>query len=192
MAEDFILESLLNGSSFRLRILRFFFYHLEQSFSVSEVAKSINIKKSLANKEFKQLQRIGFLKKVGKKSILNSTFVFLEGLRNLFSKTSPIFRQEIKKEIIRIAPVKMLVFSGIFFGEAEAELDLLVVAEKFNSRKLEKLLVKLEKYLGRPINYSLMNRKEFEYRWGMFDRFLQDVFEGDYEIAVNKIGFEGL
>jgi len=190
--EDFILDSLLNGSLFRLRVLRFFLYHPDHSFPPQEVAKSTNIKKSFAAKEFKQLQKIGFLNKAGKKFILNKTFVFLEELRSLVAKTSPDFRHQIKKEILRIAPVKMLVFSGVFFGDVETELDLLVMAEKFNSRKLEKLLLKLEKYLGRQINYSLMNRKEFEYRWGMFDRFLRDIFEGDYEIAINKIGFESV
>lgn len=185
------MDSLLNGSLFRIRVLRFFFYHPDHSFPPQEVAKLTNIKKSFAAKEFKQLQKLGFLNKVGKKFILNKTFVFLEELRSLVTKTSPDFRHRIKKEILKIAPVKFLVFSGVLFGDSEAELDLFIVAEKFNTKKLEKLTAKLEKYLGRPINYSLMNRKEFEYRWGMFDRFLRDVFERPYEIIINKIGFEG-
>ena len=134
--EDFILESLLNGPPFRVRVLRFFFCHPEHSFSVKEVAKSTNVRRPLITKEFKQLQKIGLLKKVGKKTILNPTFFFLDELRVLATKTSPSFRQELKRMILKISPVKFLVFSGIFFSGIESEVDILVVAEKFNSKKL--------------------------------------------------------
>ena len=151
----------------------------------------IKIRRPLVSREFKELKKIGFLKKAGRKFILNPDFIFLEELKSLVTKTSPGFRQEVKKMILKISPARFLVFSGIFFGDLEVEVDILAVAEKFNPKKLEKLAAKLAKNLGRPINYSVMNRKEFEYRWRMFDRFLRDIFEGPYEILINKIGFEG-
>jgi len=54
--------------------------------------------------------------------------------------------------------------------------------------KLRTFLRSLEAEIGREIKFSLMDREEFDYRFGMFDRFIRVLLEGPHEKIINKIG----
>ena len=46
----------------------------------------------------------------------------------------------------------------------------------------------LEAEVGREIRLSIMDKEEFEYRYGMFDRFVRVMLEGPHEKIINKLG----
>jgi len=66
--------------------------------------------------------------------------------------------------------------------------DLFIVGEDIHKEKLRKFLRALEAEVGREVKLSIMDKEEFDYRYGMFDRFVRVLLEGPHEKIINKLG----
>ena len=62
------------------------------------------------------------------------------------------------------------------------------MGDDINKEKLRTFLKALEVEVGREIKLSIMDKEEFDYRFGMFDRFVRVLLEGPHEKIINKIG----
>ena len=124
--------------------------------------------------------------------VLNPDFEFFEELRSLILKSSPSEKDRMIKKISGLGRIRLAVISGIFLGEGidtgGSVTDLLVVGEDINRERLRSFLRGLEAEIGREVRFSLMDKEEFEYRYGMFDRFVRVLLEGPHEKIINKIG----
>ena len=76
--------------------------------------------------------------------------------------------------------------SGIFVGRDEAPIDILAVGT-INRNKLKNLVRNFEKELSKPINYTIMTKSEFQYRYNITDRFLYDLLGGKNMIIINSL-----
>ncbi len=125
---------------------------------------------------------------------LNPEFEFLEELRSLILTASPAEKNRLTKRISGLGSVKLAVISGIFLNNPDSNVetnpvaDLLVVADDINRKKLNAFLKALEAEVGREIHFSLMEKEEFIYRFGMFDRFVRTLLEGPHEKIINRLG----
>ncbi len=63
--------------------------------------------------------------------------------------------------------------------------DIFMVGD-VDKEKVEHLIKKFEKTVGRQFNYTVMAKKEFEYRSRIVDRFLFDVFDSKHILLVDK------
>lgn len=126
--------------------------------------------------------------------ILNPEFEFFLELRNLILKSSPAERHLMIKKILALGRVKLAVVSGIFMNNSnlinktDSEVDLFIVGDNIEKYKLRKLLKSLEAEVGKELRFGLMEKDEFEYRYGMFDRFVRVLLEGPHEKLINKLG----
>lgn len=140
-------------------------------------------------------------KKAGKRTkvdqatyALNSNFEFFEELRNLILKSLPAEKDKMVKKILNLGKIKLAVVSGIFMPENnglsfyDTVADLFVVGDDINKRKLKIFLTALEAEVGKEIKFTLMDKDEFQYRYGMFDRFIRVLLEGPHEKIINKLG----
>ena len=88
----------------------------------------------------------------------------------------------------------MAVISGVFFnnkdslGALGSEVDLFIVGDDINKKRLRLFLKSLEAEVGKEIRFGLMEKEEFEYRYGMFDRFVRVLLDGPHEKLINKLG----
>ncbi|OGN06375.1 MAG: hypothetical protein A2750_03915 [Candidatus Yanofskybacteria bacterium RIFCSPHIGHO2_01_FULL_45_42] len=125
---------------------------------------------------------------------LNPRFEFFNELQALILKASPAERGSLVKKINKLGRVKLAVVSGIFLNRTsgmsayEAPADLFAVIDDVNKRKLNSFLQGLEAEAGCEIRFTLMDKDEFDYRHGMFDRFIRVLFEGPHEKIINKLG----
>lgn len=124
---------------------------------------------------------------------LNTGFEFFEELKNLILKSSPAQKDEMVKRISELGRVRLAVISGIFMNTNgsdifESPADLFIVADDVNKRRLKRLLGSLEADVGKEIKFSMMDKEEFQYRYGMFDRFIRVLLEGPHEKIINKLG----
>ena len=142
-------------------------------------------------------------KKVVKKSrpskdverfILNPDFEFFHELRTLILKASPAERNSMIRRIGRLGRVKLAVISGILLNSSDGTdtsttvADLFLVADDVNRSRLSVFLKSLEAEVGKEIRFGLMEKEEFDYRFGMFDRFVRVLLEGPHEKIINKLG----
>lgn len=129
----------------------------------------------------------------GQRYILDSSFEFFSELKSLILKASPAEKDLLIKKILTLGRIKLAVVSGIFLNTnmelcSNAVADLFIVGDDISKDRLRTFLRSLEAEVGREIKFSLMDREEFDYRFGMFDRFIRVLLEGPHEKIINKIG----
>jgi len=188
-----VLEKLFDSPA-KLRLLKLFLRNPETQFTLSDIKKRTILSTSQINKELKKLEDIELIKgrkvrgKRDKRYELNEDFVFIGELQNLILKSSPADQEKIAKKLKGIGGVKLAVLSGVFMRHdaEDARADLLIVGDRISNKKLTSFMKNLEAEAGTEINYALFNKKEFEYRQQMFDRFLRDILEKPHKKLINN------
>lgn len=139
-------------------------------------------------------------RKIGKKGVslsrtnvtytLNPEFEFYYELKNLILKSSPGEKDEMVNKIMHLGKIKLAVVSGVFLNEPDQPevSDLFIVGDDIDRQKLNRFLKYLEALVGKEIKFTLMDKEEFKYRHGMFDRFIRVLLEGPHEKLVDRLG----
>jgi hypothetical protein len=117
----------------------------------------------------------------------NSDFVLFEEIRSLIIKAQILYGRDFINKLKKAGSVKLLIFTGKFVNRPEMPVDLLIVG-RFNKPKFARLIKSLEEELGREINYTLMDSKEFKYRREVSDVFLYFIWENKKIVAIDEIG----
>ena len=123
---------------------------------------------------------------------LNPKFEFFEELKSLILKSSPAEKDKMIKRISGLGRIKLAIASGVFTGGSDpasyrdSEVDLFIVGDDINKKRLRTFLKSLEAEVGKEIKFGLMEKDEFEYRHGMFDRFIRVLLDGPHEKLINK------
>ena len=125
---------------------------------------------------------------------VNPEFEFFKELRELILKSSPAEKNKMTRRITGLGRVKLAVASGILVNgknpnnNIESEVDLFIVGDDINKSRLSSFLRSLEAEVGKEIRFGVMEKDEFEYRYGMFDRFVRVLLENPHEKLINKLG----
>lgn len=125
------------------------------------------------------------------KYFLNPDFEYYAELKSLVLKSSPAEKQDLTSKISRLGRVSLAIIAGVLINDDNPVpeiADLFMVADDIDRRKLQRFLKTLEASLGTEVKFALMDKEEFRYRYGMFDRFVRLLFEGPHEKLVNKLG----
>ena len=209
-----ILEQIFD-SSIKVRLFKLFLRNPDSMYRVEDVASKIQASKRVVKKQIEVLYEIGFfkkktikkgaLKKAAKRNkkksgerkrepgvyfYVNPHFDFYEELRSLILKSSPASLNKISQQISELGRIKLAVLSGVFINAENSRVDLFIVGDAINKRKLKRLLGGLEAEVGKSINYSVLTTDDFKYRYDMFDRFLLDILDGPHKKVINKLKIE--
>lgn len=195
-----ILEQLFD-SPVKVKLLKLFLRNPNRFFSMSDIIRKTQSSKGVTIRQVKGLESINFLKlkKVkanSKKQIegglyyaVNPKFDFYYELQSLILKSSPTSKDKILAKILKLGRIKMALISGVFLNTENSRVDLFLVGDDINERKLKKFLGDMEAEVGREIAYAALTSKEFDYRFHMFDRFVRDILEKPHEKMINKVKF---
>jgi len=194
MSKD-ILDNLF-GSRIRVKILKFLFRNYPGDFLAGELAGRIQESHSSTKKELDDLRKLRLIKKTKTAKIkysLNPNFEFFEELKNLILKASPAEKNKMVAKILKLGRIKLALISGVFLNNNgnvndSSVADLFIVGDEINKNKLKTFLKALEAEVGREIKLSIMDKEEFDYRHGMFDRFVRVLLERPHEKIINKLG----
>lgn len=192
------LEALFSSKA-RPRILRLFLQNEEQSFNVKEIAKKCQLTQDSVKKELARLKKINLIQKKSfnkdnnqKKEknfyILNQKFPLINELRSLLLDTPFFSQKELTSLFKKETGLQLVIITGIFLKENRSPVDLLIVSKKQKNSKILRLIKKIESQVGKEIRWSLMTIDEFNYRFGMNDRFLKDIFDHPHKNIIDKIG----
>lgn len=197
----------LFGNPARAKIMRLFLLNPLSSFDSSDVAQKTKTG-TLARKEIKNLESIGFIakksffkeipfKKKGKQKIkkkrvigwhLNEDFPLLFPLKNILMSGNPLNRrEEIVNRFNGCGKVKLIVVSGVFVGEGNSRIDILVVGDGLQKRAIDNALKGLEAEMGKELTYAFLETPEFRYRMGIYDKFIRDIFDYPHEKVFDRL-----
>ena len=198
-----LLSRLLGGIE-RVKIMRFFLHHEDRVASLREVAEKTKSKSTLVRRELTALSSIGFLEKRktrtytsnGKKASkvkevvgfkLNGDFPHNQALKDLLFDFELLDKRELASRFRPVGRIKLFIVSGVFIGGEKTRADILLVGEAIKKPKAEKLFDALSAELGREVIYSIMDVKEYEYRFKMHDKFVRDIIDAPHEAVIDKL-----
>jgi len=183
--KDIILRSKVSASALRTEIslLSGIKFIKKRSFSKEIAPKT---KKGKVNPK----SRIARVKKKKVSGwVLNPEFPHLYALRLLLlSADSVKSKKEIIKKLRGTGTIKLVVLSGIFLREEGSRIDMLVVGDRLSKANIERALKHIESEVGKELRYAAMDTKEFQYRLGMYDKFVRDILDYPHETILDKIG----
>jgi len=81
----------------------------------------------------------------------------------------------------------LLVLAGIFAGNMDARLDMLLVGDRINERRIRTSMRRLEADMGREIRYTMLSVQDFRYRLNISDRLTRDIFDYPHRIVLDKL-----
>lgn len=172
-------------SEAKVRLLRLFLASPYNLFSLRELGQKTKTNTRSIAKELRTLRRVNFvrgkvIREAGKKKkkrvfFANPSFSVFSELQQLFARTSPDIHEDLRRRIRRLGRIQLAVAGGIFTGNEDAKADLLLVGPAINKRKVGSFIGDLEAELGRGINCVMLDLKEFQYRYNLYDRFLRDM-----------------
>lgn len=168
-------------SEARQRLLAYYFTNPTARHHLRDLAQRLGIDPSNLSKELGRLERVGLFRSevIGRQKYfqLNRQYPLFVEVRNIVAKTVgavPLIAQSLKK-IVGLE-------EGYLFGsfarnqqDAASDLDLLLIGAP-RGEALAETVRKLERQLGREINYTVLTRKEFESRRTRKDAFLENVW----------------
>ncbi len=196
----------LFGSPSRVKLMRLFLMNPEDVFDKTEMGKRSKISGATLQKEIRMFEDIGLIKArtvvkmkpkaSGKNGILekrkvagysmDSTFPYLAALRSLVTEIA-LGKEDVAARFRNCGQLKLIIVAGIFIDEVESRVDVLIVGDKMKKPVIEGVLRRLEAELGRELTYGLMETTDFEYRFGIYDKFIRDIIDYPHLVVLNKL-----
>lgn len=170
---------LLTKSKIRQRIILLFIYNQGKEFYLSEIAKEIHSSPGTTQRELEKLLQNDFLlfKKKANLSfyMLNKQYSLLEEVESIVKKTIGI-EFILKNRLVQIENIEFAFLYGSFVKggmKSDSDIDLFVIG-RIKEDPIFKAVEKVEKIIGREINYHLSGKKEFLKRKSQ-NYFLKDI-----------------
>lgn len=168
-------------SKARQRLLAYYFTNPTARLHLRDLAERLGLDPSNLSRELRRLGRQGLFRSEvsGRQKYfqLNREYPLFDEVRSIVAKTigvAPLIAQSLKK----IEGIEEAYLYGSFARnqqDASSDIDVLVIGTPRNEA-LAEAVRKLERQLGREINYTVLTRKEFESRRARKDAFLENVW----------------
>lgn len=181
----------LFGSAARVKLLRLFLFNPKNSFSLKTAADRTRTFTTVARREIALFQKAGIIKrkargKGGPSFSLIDDAAYLEPLQNLFSSV-PVRPKEVAKLIRKTGDVKLIVVAGLFIGDLDGRIDVLIVGDKIRGKKLSNVMHSVEADLGKEIRYTVLSTENFKYRLGLYDRLMRDIVDYPHQVIYDRL-----
>lgn len=168
-------------SNARRRLLTYYFTNPTARLHLRDLAERLGIDPSNLSKELKRLEREGLFRSEvsGRQKYfqLNREYPLFAEMRGIVAKTigaAQLIGQTLKK----VGGISEAYLYGSFARnqqDAASDIDMLVIGMP-REGNLAEAARKLERQLGREINYTVMTAKEFASRRARKDTFLESVW----------------
>jgi predicted nucleotidyltransferase/predicted transcriptional regulator with HTH domain len=165
----------------RQRLLTYYFTNPAARHHLRDLAQRLSIDPSNLSRELRRLAREGLFRSevVGRQKYfqLNRQYPLFDEVRSILAKTigaAPLVAQSLRK----LEGIEEAYLYGSFARnqqDAASDIDVLVIGAP-RSEALAEAVRKLERQLGREINYTVLTREEFHSRRARKDAFLENVW----------------
>jgi predicted nucleotidyltransferase/predicted transcriptional regulator with HTH domain len=169
----------------RRRLLAYYFTNPDANHYVRELARLLRVDVSNLARELAQWEKEGlFVSQTrGRQKYyrLNRDYPLYAEVRGIVMKTAGV-EPQLKQAFQRLEGIEQAVLYGSFAKgrpDAASDIDLLVIGAP-DPGEMESRVRRLERLLGREINYTVLTRAEFNRRRKQKDPFLEDVFGGKH------------
>jgi len=167
------------------KILNLLFLNEKERFYINELAKLIKEDPANVHKKLLELKEEGLLSDefLGKERyfFLNPKYPFLKEYKKIILKGLG-FEKILKEKLKNLEGIDSIYIFGSYAKNKlslESDIDILIVGD-FDTLKLQKKILEIQRLTGREINSIELTKKEFEKRMRKKDPFLKDIFSKKY------------
>lgn len=190
------------GNEIRSTLLRLFIFDKERIFTSKEIQKIIKKKITSIQSELKNLEKEGLVckKKFTKAQknergsresggfVYNSRYIHRNFLESMVESSTPSERDLLAKKISRVPGIRILITTDIFNDNAKNDVDIVIASNKNNDILLQEKIQEVEREIGKELKCSLLSVNDFVFRVETRDKFLREVFDGEYIVHIDRIG----
>jgi len=184
-----MLEQLF-GSKTRVRLLHIFLSNPDKQFFVRELTRKLHQPINSIRNELKNLENVGLLISDTQNNKryyhVDSSFALYPELKNLLLKSFLLVNKNFVRQLKGIGNISYLTLTGFFTGAKNVKTDILIVGS-VSRTKLARLVNKMQNEFAHQIKYTVMSKKEFNYRNDLTDKFLYEILEQRRIVLVDKI-----
>lgn len=208
-----MLEKLF-GSKTRVKVLKIFLLNPDKKFYLRQLSRDLKLQVNSIRRELLSLEDFGLLissndstnshtlsnksdsgkKKTSKEAPsndkkyywVNKGFVLFSEIKSLVSKSQILAGESFIISLRSVCDPQFILLSGMFVNSDNSPTDILVVAD-VEKEKLIKIINELELELGHEVNFTVMDKKEFQYRQEIADVFLHSVLNSKKIVLLDKI-----
>lgn len=200
----------LFGNATKVKLMRSFLFNQDKAYTLSEIIERTKANKREVKRELSELIKIGITKKRpvireihskrGKKIqikkvndtgyFLDQKFPYLQALQNLLITVSLHADEALLRKFASVGKIKLFIASGVFIQEWDTRVDLLIAGDNLNLSRLDHVIKSIESEVGKEITYSAFETSDFEYRYGVHDRLIRDIFDFPHTVLINKLEIE--
>ena len=178
------------GSAARVKVLRLFLFNPRQSFTLADIAERSRVGEAEVRREITTLQHAQMVERStrgkGVRFTLSPKFAYTAAMQNLLLN-APKRANDIVKRLRGVGTLRMIILSGIFMGEWDEGLDILLIGDKVKERQLRERIRSLEAEIGKEIRYALLSSENFYYRLNMNDKLVRDVIDYPHSIVLDRL-----
>ncbi len=178
------------GSRTRVKLLRVFLSNPDKDYFVRELTRKIKERINSVRRELDNLEKLGLIvaKQNGQKKFykVEAKFILFDELLALILKSQMTVERNLAKSIKSVGQISYLALTGIFTDVVDAQTDILIVG-KVNRSKLTRLVNQFRKELDKNVRFTVMTKKEFEYRNDLTDKFLYHILESKKIVITDNI-----
>ena len=178
-------------SKARRKILGLFFTNYGESYHLRKVCREVNIEINAVKRELDILEKAKVLRKEKRmnKSVysLNTTYVLHDELIRIYAKESPLNRKILKNRT-KLGKVQFVALSLKLFKKEhikESEVYILFVGFVV-APEVQKIISSFEQDFPFEINYTVMSKKEFDYRKKQNDPFIWNFLKEPKVVVIGN------
>ncbi len=169
------------------------------AFESDDIISRSRVTKANVRKEINALSAMDFIKqksliKAGsrgaKKKVmawqLNPSFQYLSAIRDLLVDPNLLLQDDLAGRFKPIGKIKLMIVSGVFIGNQESRVDVLLVGDKLKKNILNQVIKGLEAEIGKELDYVVLDSDEFKYRIDMYDKLVCDVIDLPHQMLIDN------
>ena len=182
----------LFGSDARIKLLRLFLFNPKLTLTVPDAAQRSRVPERTARKELAVFAQVGLIRRSptrkgsGVRYLLNPDFEYLRTMQDLLLN-APERAKDIFERVRAAGVIKLIVVAGIFVGEWDGRLDILIVGDRIKNKRLRARMRKLESEIGRELRYAELSTDDFLYRLNMNDKLVRDILDYPHKIVLDRL-----
>jgi len=199
-----MLEQLF-GSQTRVKLLQLLLNNPENKYFVRELTRLLESQINAVRRELENLESLEIIRVIGEDELqeeiggvllatkqrqkyfqANTKFVLYPELKSIIQKSQFLLNKKLALSLKKVGKLNYLALSGYFVGDKDAPIDILIVG-KFKKGAVERIIKNFEKNFQREINYTLLDKDEFNYRRSVADRFLYAILDGEKIVMVDDL-----
>lgn len=203
----------LFGSNTRVLLLKLFLVDQDKKYYIRQLSRDLGLHLNSVRRELNNLEEFGLLvselkiaqgeeldddsednkkknkilanlKQERKYYKINISFPLVDEIRSLIMKSYVLRQKDFIDKLKTIGKIKILILTGMFTNEKRTVIDIFIVGD-IDKDKLVKTIKNFEKEIGKEINYTTLNLKEFHYRRTLKDVFLDDILDSKKIVVID-------